>query len=111
MPVPVLLQPHGLRVPQQTVLLLPGPNVHQPTPVELALASSLLPCEQYLREEVLVASLAVELLPVRGGMTGDHGDRQAQYNKKHVQNGVRLHTFVFLLCLSANVNNSPIDGN
>ena len=80
MPVPVLSDPGSLGVSEETVLLLPAPEVDQPTSVQLALSPRLLPGHLDLGEQIPVACLAVEVLPRRGGGT-EHQRGQADQDE------------------------------
>ena len=77
-PVPVLSDPGSLGVSDETVLLLPAPEVDQPTSVQLALCPRLLPGHLDLGEQIPVAFLAVEVLPGRDRGTEHQRDQAAQ---------------------------------
>ena len=76
--VPALRNAGNLGVSEETVLLLPSPEVDQPPSVQLALSSRLLPGHLNLREQILVTLLAVEMAPIRGGGTEHCRDQAAE---------------------------------
>ena len=63
MPEPASLETRGVSVSDQTVLLLLTVDAEQPSSVQLTLVSCAVPGSYPIREEILVTSLAVEVLP------------------------------------------------
>ena len=65
MPVPVLRDPGSLGVSEETVLFLETVDTKEPSSIQLTLVSCVLPVSSLIHEEILVTSLAVEVLPLR----------------------------------------------
>ena len=63
MPEPASLETRGVSVSDQTVLLLLTADAKQPSSIQLTLVSCVLPVSSLIHEEILVTSLAVEVLP------------------------------------------------
>ena len=81
MPVPASLETRGVSVSDQTFMFLFIVDTEQPSSVQLTLVAGIVPGVFHLREEILVTSLAVEVLPLRGG-TGQSKHR-AEDNQEH----------------------------
>ena len=63
MPEPAMMETRGLSESDQTVLLLQAVDTEEPPSVQLTLVSGVLPGVAGVREQVLVAFLALEIFP------------------------------------------------
>ena len=84
MPEPACMETRGVSVSDQTVLLLLTVDTEQPSSVQLTLVSCVLPASSLIREEILVTSLAVEVLPLRQWSARDRHGENCQ-NKNFVE--------------------------